>query len=142
MKLSTADLATEKLAVSDPVPPSIVPVIVAVVPRLTVSFPPPSKIAVPLSPVTEPFTVTMSALLSVSIPSATPDTDADVETIIVDAEPSVCIPSDSDPLPTTSPLTLISVVPEPPPLKWSDPIVRKTEDQRWPLRDPSLKRLS
>ena len=31
---------------------------------------------------------------------------------------------------------------EPPPLKWSDPIVRKTEDQRWPLRDPSLKRLS
>ena len=31
---------------------------------------------------------------------------------------------------------------EPTPLKWSDPIVRKTEDQRWPLRDPSLKRLS
>ena len=31
---------------------------------------------------------------------------------------------------------------ERPPLKWSDPIVRKTEDQRWPLRDPSLKRLS
>jgi len=31
---------------------------------------------------------------------------------------------------------------EPPPLKWSAPIVRKAEDQRWPLRDPSPKRLS
>jgi site-specific DNA recombinase len=31
---------------------------------------------------------------------------------------------------------------EPPPLKWSVPIVRKTEDLRWPLRDPSPKRLS
>jgi TRAP-type C4-dicarboxylate transport system substrate-binding protein len=31
---------------------------------------------------------------------------------------------------------------EPPPLKWSAPIVRKAEDQRWPLRDLSLKRLS
>ena len=32
--------------------------------------------------------------------------------------------------------------PEPPPLKWSAPIVRKAEDQRWRLRDPSPKRLS
>jgi len=32
--------------------------------------------------------------------------------------------------------------PEPPPKKWSAPIVRKAEDQRWPLRDPSPKRLS
>ena len=31
---------------------------------------------------------------------------------------------------------------EPPPLKWSAPIVRKAEDQRWRLRDLSLKRLS
>jgi len=31
---------------------------------------------------------------------------------------------------------------EPPPLKWSAPIVRKAEDQRWPLRDRSPKRLS
>jgi len=31
---------------------------------------------------------------------------------------------------------------EPPPLKWSALIVRKAEDQRWPLRDLSLKRLS
>jgi hypothetical protein len=31
---------------------------------------------------------------------------------------------------------------EPPPLKWSVPIVGKTEDLRWPLRDPSPKRLS
>ena len=31
---------------------------------------------------------------------------------------------------------------EPPPLKWSAPIVRKAEDQVWPLRDPSRKRLS
>ena len=32
--------------------------------------------------------------------------------------------------------------PEPPPLKWSAPIVRKAEDHRWLLRDPSPKRLS
>ena len=31
---------------------------------------------------------------------------------------------------------------EPPPLKWSAPIVRKAEDLRWPLRDQSPKRLS
>ncbi len=31
---------------------------------------------------------------------------------------------------------------EPPPLKWSAPIVRKAEDQRWRLRDLSPKRLS
>ena len=31
---------------------------------------------------------------------------------------------------------------EPPPLKWSAPIVRKAQDQRWRLRDLSLKRLS
>ena len=31
---------------------------------------------------------------------------------------------------------------EPPPLKWSILIVRKAEDQRWRLRDPSPKRLS
>ena len=31
---------------------------------------------------------------------------------------------------------------EPPPLKWSAPIVRKAEDQRWRLRDPSPKILS
>jgi len=31
---------------------------------------------------------------------------------------------------------------EPPHLKWSAPIVRKAEDQRWQLRDPSPKRLS
>jgi hypothetical protein len=31
---------------------------------------------------------------------------------------------------------------EPPPLKWSAPIVRKAADQRWRLRDPSRKRLS
>ena len=31
---------------------------------------------------------------------------------------------------------------EPPPLKWSAPIVRKAEDHRWLLRDPSPKRLS
>ncbi|MGC3938132.1 transposase [Roseobacter sp. EG26] len=31
---------------------------------------------------------------------------------------------------------------EPPPLKWSAPIFRKVEDERWPLRDPSQKRLS
>ena len=31
---------------------------------------------------------------------------------------------------------------EPPPLKWSAPIVRKAEDHRWRLRDPSPKRLS
>ena len=31
---------------------------------------------------------------------------------------------------------------EPPPLKWSAPIVRKAEDQEWRLRDPSQKRLS
>ena len=31
---------------------------------------------------------------------------------------------------------------EPPPLKWSAPIVRKAEDQRWRLRDLSRKRLS
>ena len=30
----------------------------------------------------------------------------------------------------------------PPPLRWSAPIVRKAEDQEWPLRDPSPKRLS
>jgi len=34
------------------------------------------------------------------------------------------------------------VLTEPPPLKWSAPIVRKAEDQRWPLRDRSPKRLS
>jgi hypothetical protein len=27
-----------------------------------------------------------------------------------------------------------------PPLKWSVPIVRKTEDLRWPLKDPSPKK--
>ena len=31
---------------------------------------------------------------------------------------------------------------EPPPLKWSAPIVRKAEDHGWLLRDPSPKRLS
>ena len=31
---------------------------------------------------------------------------------------------------------------EPPPLKWSAPMVRKAEDQRWRLRDRSPKRLS
>ena len=31
--------------------------------------------------------------------------------------------------------------PEPPPLNWSVPIVRKTENRRWELRDRSLKRL-
>ncbi|MFV1876196.1 hypothetical protein [Nioella sp.] len=31
---------------------------------------------------------------------------------------------------------------EPPPMKWSAPIIRKAEDLRWPLRDPSPKRLS
>ena len=31
---------------------------------------------------------------------------------------------------------------EPPPMKWSAPIVRKAEEQRWLLRDPSPKRLS
>ena len=31
---------------------------------------------------------------------------------------------------------------EPPPLKWSAPIVRKAEDEEWRLRDPSPKRLS
>ncbi len=31
---------------------------------------------------------------------------------------------------------------EPPPLKWSAPMIRKAEDQRWPLKDPSPKRLS
>ena len=30
---------------------------------------------------------------------------------------------------------------EPPPLNWSVPIVRKTENRRWELRDRSLKRL-
>ncbi|WP_209279465.1 hypothetical protein, partial [Parasedimentitalea huanghaiensis] len=28
---------------------------------------------------------------------------------------------------------------EPPPMKWSAPMIRKAEDLRWPLRDPSLK---
>ena len=32
--------------------------------------------------------------------------------------------------------------PEPPPLKWSAPIIRKAEDHRWRIRDPSPKRLS
>ena len=31
---------------------------------------------------------------------------------------------------------------EPPPKKWSAPIIRKVEDHRWPLRDLSPKRLS
>jgi hypothetical protein len=31
---------------------------------------------------------------------------------------------------------------EPPPMKWSAPMIRKAEGQRWPLRDPSPKRLS
>lgn len=31
---------------------------------------------------------------------------------------------------------------EPPPKKWSVLMIRKAEDQRWPLRDPSPKRLS
>lgn len=32
--------------------------------------------------------------------------------------------------------------PEPPPLKWSAPMIRQAEDLRWRLRDPNLKRLS
>lgn len=31
---------------------------------------------------------------------------------------------------------------EPPPMKWSAPMIRKSEDHRWLLRDPSPKRLS
>ena len=86
------------------------PVIVAVIPRLIVSFPLPSKMAVPLSPVTEPLIVNVSAVLPVFMPSAVPDTDASVNTVIVASEPLVCIPFDSAPLPTITPLTLISVV--------------------------------
>ena len=37
---------------------------------------------------------------------------------------------------------LIDSTGERPPLKWSAPIVRKVEDQRWRLRDPNPKRLS
>ena len=36
----------------------------------------------------------------------------------------------------------LRVATEPPPLKWSAPKVRKAEDQRWRLRDLSLKILS
>ena len=69
-----AKRAEEKLAVSEPVPPSTTPVIFANDPSVTVSLPAPSNIAVPLKPVTEPSTVTMSEFPSVSMPSAAPFT--------------------------------------------------------------------
>ena len=42
---------------------------------------------------------------------------------------------------TFEPSNLVGVF-EPPPMKWSAPMIRKAEDHRWRLRDPSPKRLS